>query len=234
VAGQSFLFAARIEGSLHKDDFAVTMLNEMPSANTMKTTLSTQGTVFGAMCMQFQVDRWLNTPVNCGGSLGTEFLCCTKDFGVTSVVKIERGFGVTKKNSPLFYCLVVDIVMLLLVYIGKVLDGKKMWLNLRSDPLIKKEEPPQVLFDADRPEANHQEIELCNITSQPKTDVVQRRQQPQSSPVPAAEPEPEQKRSFAAMFKNCVFFYSRLLSCFLSSNLHTARPFKALNLWTQL
>jgi hypothetical protein len=39
-----------------------------------------------------------------------------------------RGYGILKPYSPLFFCLVTDIVILVLLYVGKVLDTKKIWL----------------------------------------------------------------------------------------------------------
>ena len=60
-------------------------------------------------------------------------VCCADRFGVYSVLALEMGYGITKPNSPLFLCLAIDIIMLVLIYVGKVLDTKKIWLKQPAD-----------------------------------------------------------------------------------------------------
>ena len=38
-----------------------------------------------------------------------------------------------KANSPVFFCLAVDVLVCLLIYVGYVLDSKRMWLLEATD-----------------------------------------------------------------------------------------------------
>lgn len=54
--------------------------------------------------------------------------CCADSFGTFAVQKFVRGYGLLRPETPLFFCLVIDIIVLVMLFVGKVLDDKKIWL----------------------------------------------------------------------------------------------------------
>jgi len=79
--------------------------------------------------MQQVDDQWQRTEECQDSQSVTGIKCCSKSFGTFAVQAIETGYGVTRTDSPLFFCLAVDIILLILAYIGRVLDARKIWVR---------------------------------------------------------------------------------------------------------
>lgn len=81
-------------------------------------------------CMEHSpAEKWNKIVEKCAESQDSHFMsCCVDNFGTFAVQKFVRGYGILEPYSPLFYCLVTDIVILVLLYVGKVLDTKKIWV----------------------------------------------------------------------------------------------------------
>jgi len=89
--------------------------------------------------------------------------CCPRGFGTFAIQRFELGFGFTKPNSPLFYCLIVDVLLCLLMYIGRVLDNKRKWLREDVDLKVNRSDHEIEEVEAADKTAQLPEIDKSNI-----------------------------------------------------------------------
>jgi len=80
--------------------------------------------------------------------------CCSNHFSTFAVQKVAYGSGITKPATPLFYCTMVNVILIILVLVGKFLDKRKLLLFS-----LKGSESDQVK-DEEAPAANAGQVEM--------------------------------------------------------------------------
>jgi hypothetical protein len=79
-------------------------------------------------CMYYDqsVDSWVPQETACKEHVpafnSNKMTCCTDHFSTFAVQNVVYGHGFFRPGSPMFYCTVVNILLLILVLVGKHLD----------------------------------------------------------------------------------------------------------------